>query len=64
MNFYLKRLPDGRVCLDKEPPKELTEALKVIAAPTWIEARDSLIVNDLDPKYVEGLTYKQGYGYF
>ena len=42
MNFYLKKLPTGRVYLSQIEPTEKEELLEVIDAEMWIRAREKV----------------------
>lgn len=55
MNFYLKKLPTGRVYLSQIEPKDSEEVLQVIDADLWIEARENIL------NFYE---HRPGYGFF
>ena len=42
MNFYLKKLPNGRVYLSQIEPTKHEEVLKVVDAEMWIKAREQV----------------------
>ena len=62
--FYMQAGKDGRVFLDAIAPAKPESIIKVAEADDWKAARKSLVHTDLDEKYVVGLTYKEGHGYF
>ena len=59
MNFYLKKLPNGRVYLSQIEPKKDEEVLKVVDAEMWIKAREQVVKLEASL----GIAHDYGYGY-
>ena len=56
MNFYLKRLPTGRIYLSQIEPTKDEEVLKVVDAEAWIKARETIPYGLYE--------HREGHGYF
>lgn len=66
MSTYYQQLDEsGRMFLDSVEPKKPELLIKVVEADSWKAARDKLQPQrELDPRYVKGFKYKEGWGYY
>jgi len=60
--FYLQFNAGGRAFLSPDEPKP-ENLITTVSALNWKSAKKKVAHDPFNPRYVEGLIYREGYGY-
>ena len=60
--FYMQFNAGGRAFLSPDEPKS-ENLITTVSAVDWKAAKKEIARDPFGPRYVEGLTYREGYGY-